>query len=544
MRINFIHIRNIRGKLIQSDFSTRPIYTLFFLVLILLSQPVISQNSYINICEHGADNTGKQNSSLIINRLIDSLNNNNGGTIYFPSGNYYCGPIFMKSNITLHTDAGAIINFSDNFSDYLPMVVSQWEGVRLKTFASQIYAIDAQNISITGKGHFEGHGKKWWDYWFDISRNEKVESEWQKIFIEENKELLSRNKYISRMKNFLRPPMVLFYNCKDILIEGVSFSNPPFWTLVPVYCDNVTISKVKIYNPGDSPNTDGIDPCSCTNVHISDCHISVGDDCIVLKSGRDEDGREAARPTENVTITNCTMLNGHGGVVLGSEMSGDIRRVTISNCVFEGTDRGIRFKTMRGRGGVIEDVRVNNIVMHDIVKEGIILNMRYQKTDIEPISERTPSLRDIYISGVSISGAKKGIAIYGLEERSVDQISFSDIFIESEKGIDVQYAKNLLFDNISIETPSDKPIQFDKCSDITFSGLRTFKPQSNSTLFTLKECKQFIITGCYGNEKLDTFMNYDDKCDRIYLTNNIISNYKKIIEGTDPAKVILRNNIE
>jgi polygalacturonase len=201
--------------------------------------------------------------------------------------------------------------------------------------------------------------------------------------------------------------MVLFYNCKDIHIEDVSFSNPPFWTIVPVYCDNVTISGIKIFNPGDSPNTDGIDPCSCTNVRISDSHISVGDDCIVIKSGRDEDGREAARPTENITITNCTMLNGHGGVVLGSEMSGDIRRVTISNCVFEGTDRGIRFKTMRGRGGIVEDIRVSNIVMHNIVEEGIVLNMRYHPTDPEPVSDRTPAFRDVHISNISISGAKK-----------------------------------------------------------------------------------------------------------------------------------------
>ena len=172
--------------------------------------------------------------------------------------------------------------------------------------------------------------------------------------------------------------MLTTYECKNVLIEGVSFSNPPFWTIMPAFSENITITGITIENPGNSPNTDGIDPSSCRNVHISDCHITVGDDCIVIKSGRDEDGREAAKPTENITITNCTMLEGHGGVVIGSEMSGGVKRISISNCVFEGTDIGIRIKTMRGRGGVVEDVRVSNVTMYNIINEGILITLRYQ----------------------------------------------------------------------------------------------------------------------------------------------------------------------
>lgn len=512
--------------------------------LFFINFSVFSQNSFVNICEHGADNTGKVNSSAIINQLIDSLSQNNGGTIFFPAGNYTCGPIFMKSNITLLTDAGAIINFSDNFDDYLPMVTSQWEGVRVKTFASQIYAIDAKNISIKGEGHFEGHGKKWWDYWYKVSREGLTGSKWQQIFEDENKEILLKNEYLPRMKSFLRPPMVLFYNCKDILIEGVSFSNPPFWTLVPVYSENIVIRGVTIDNPGDSPNTDGIDPCSCRNVKISDCHITVGDDCIVLKSGRDVDGRKAAMPTENVTITNCTMLNGHGGVVMGSEMSGDIRRITISNCVFEGTDRGIRFKTMRGRGGVVEEVRVSNIVMHNIIEEGVVLNMRYQKTDQEPVSERTPTLRNIHISNISISGAKQGIAIYGLEERSVDHVSFTDMFIQAEKGIWVQYAENLIFNNIQIETPSQNPLNFDKCNNIAITGLKLLAPNNKTTAIQLSDCYNFKVADCFQTAEIETFLMYDDKCKNIFLTNNILKGTKNILDGDNREKIILLNTIQ
>ena len=234
--------------------------------------------------------------------------------------------------------------------------------------------------------------------------------------------------------NFLRPPMVTTYECKNVLIEGVSFSNPPFWTIMPAFTDNITITGITIENPDNSPNTDGIDPSSCKNVHISNCHISVGDDCIVIKSGRDEDGREANSPTENITITNCTMLKGHGGVVIGSEMSGGVRRVTISNCVFDGTDIGIRIKTMRGRGGVVEDIWVSNVIMYNIVNEGILITLRYQTTEPEPLSERTPAVRNVSLSGILIRGAKRPVAIYGLEERDVSGIRFSDITSSSRMG--------------------------------------------------------------------------------------------------------------
>jgi polygalacturonase len=532
----------MRTNLLIKERTIQKWMLILFLSFTAITSP--AQTQYINICNHGADNTGKVNSSTIINSLIDSISKYNGGTIYFPPGNFLCGPIFMKSNITLLTDNGTTIQFSDNFDDYLPMVTSQWEGVRVKTFASQIYAIDAQNISIKGEGHFEGNGKKWWDFWYDVSRNNKNDSEWQKIFAAENKDILAKNAYLPKMHNFLRPPMVLFYNCKDITIEDVSFSNPPFWTIVPVYCDNTTIDNITINNPGDSPNTDGIDPCSCRNLRISNCHITVGDDCIVIKSGRDEDGREAAIPTENITITNCTMLNGHGGVVIGSEMSGDVKRVTISNCVFEGTDRGIRFKTMRGRGGVVEDIRISNIVMRNIVGEGIVMNMRYQPSEIEPVSVRTPAFRKIHISNVDIVDAKKGIAIYGLEEQSVEEISFSDLSIKAENGIEANYADNIIFDNIRLYTKALTPIKLDKCEKISFSQIHLLNPSEESCGFNLTDCITVKISDCFQLDKMKGFLKYNDKCQNLYLTNNILPGVKNILEGSDAIKVKQINNVQ
>jgi len=276
-----------------------------------------SQSVWTSVKDKGADPAGKVKCTKIISDIITDLSAKGGGTVYFPAGTYLTGPIIMKSHITLWLEAGAVVKFSDDFDDYLPMVQSRWEDVRVKNFASQIYAYQCENISIRGRGHFDGQGQKWWDF-MRTGANQKPESKWQEIFKKENEALLAKNEYIRARNNFLRPPMVTTYECKDVLIEGVSFSNPPFWTIMPAFTDNITITGITIENPSGSPNTDGIDPSSCCNVHISNCHITVGDDCIVIKSGRDEDGREAARPTENITITNCTMLRGHGGVVIGS----------------------------------------------------------------------------------------------------------------------------------------------------------------------------------------------------------------------------------
>jgi polygalacturonase len=238
------------------------------------------------------------------------------------------------------------------------------------------------------------------------------------------------------------------------------------------------------------------------------------------------------------------MLNGHGGVVLGSEMSGDIRRIAISNCVFEGTDRGIRFKTMRGRGGIVEDVRVSNIVMHNIIEEGIVLNMRYQKTNQEPLSERTPTFRDIHLSNISISGAKKGISFFGLEERNINQVSFSDIFIEASLGIEGQYAQNLFFENVRIKSPSQFPVNFDKCDNITVSGLQLTDPQENSTFFNLIDCQNIKISDCFQPDKIDTFLKFNENCRKIYLSNNIVTNSKKILDGPDHKKITMINMVK
>jgi polygalacturonase len=336
--------------------------------------------------------------------------------------------------------------------------------------------------------------------------------------------------------------MVTTYECRNVLIEGVSFSNPPFWTIMPAFSDNITITGITIENPGNSPNTDGIDPSSCRNVRISDCHITVGDDCIVIKSGRDEDGREAGKPTENITITNCTMLEGHGGVVIGSEMSGGVKRISISNCVFEGTDIGIRIKTMRGRGGVVEDVRVSNVTMYNIVNEGILITLRYQPAKPEPLSERTPAVRNVHLSNINIREAQRPVAIYGLEERAVSQVSFNDIRSFSKKGILLENASDISFHDMKMEITGGSPLEAKDSQGISWDMVSVISPVRDLPYLKFTNCQNVRITNCFQPEKIGVYLSKDEKCNNIYLINNILPG-TDITEIEGSKEIVLKNNI-
>lgn len=396
----------------------------------------------IDMKQAGAKADGKTLNTQLINQTIDRLSREGGGTLFFPAGKYLTGPIRMKSHITLELEAGATLLFSTNFDDYLPFVEMRHEGVMMKSFSPLIYATDAENITIKGEGTLDGQGKAWWTEFFKVivdlrDHGKRDINKYQPMFDKANdvKKIAAETNedwHGTLDRRFFRPPFIQPIRCKNVRIEGVTIINSPFWTINPEFCDNVTVDRVTIHNQ-PSPNTDGINPESCRNVHISNCHISVGDDCITIKSGRDLQARNLNAPCENITITNCTMLSGHGGVVIGSEMSGSVRRVTISNCVFEGTDRGIRLKSTRGRGGVVEDVRISNIVMKDIKQEALVFNLKYSKMPQEPKSDRTPVFRHIHVSGVTVSDVKTPIKIVGLEEAPITGIVLRDIHIQGGK---------------------------------------------------------------------------------------------------------------
>lgn len=456
---------------------------------LLITSAVAHAQSYYNVLKYGAKNDSSKLATTAIKNAIEAASKAGGGTVYFPAGKYLTGAIHLKSNITILIDAGAELHFSDNFDDYLPMVKSRYEGVDVTSFSPLFYAYKAENISIVGRGLIDGHGKKWWDF-VEGYKEGQPRSKWQTTFDGLNKDIILPDDPKQMKRGFLRPPFIQPMFCKNVLIEGITIRNSPFWTVNPEFCENVKVHAVTINNP-HSPNTDGINPESCNNVHISDCHISVGDDCITIKSGKDAPGRKMAVPAENYVITNCTMLSGHGGVVIGSEMSGDVRKITISNCVFDGTDRGIRIKTARGRGGVVEEIRVSNIIMKNIKDQAIVLDMQYAKTNVEPVSERTPKFRNIHLSNITGQVNQAGY-LNGLEEMPIENVTFNDINLEAKTGFSISNANLIEFHNVTVNTEIGASLKALSVNQLIVDGFKSYKPNMAAVIDLKNVCDAFI----------------------------------------------------
>lgn len=430
-------------------------------------------SSTYDIRHFGALNDGKTINTAAISQAIKTCAEGGGGTVYVPAGRFLTGAVILRSNVNLFLDAGAILSFSTDVNDY-PVVESRWEGVKREVYASCIYAEDCENISVTGHGTLDGNGQFWWD--------------------------LFRNK----QNQYPRPKLVSFDTCKHVLLSGVKMVNSPSWTVNPICCEDVTVHNISIVNPANSPNTDGIDPESCRNVRISDCHIDVGDDCIAIKAGTEDTAKRV--PCENIVITNCTMIHGHGGVVLGSEMSGDIRNVTVSNCVFEGTDRGIRLKSRRGRGGVIEDIRVTNIVMKGVICP-FIANLYYfcgprgkdqyvYDKNPYPVTEETPVFRRIHFSNITARDVSAAAGfLYGLAEMYVEDVTFDNVSIamaeDAEPGMPAMMAElepmkqrgffccnvaDLRFNRVTVTNHEGPAFYIENGKDIEVTGCRSKNP--------------------------------------------------------------------
>lgn len=491
----------------------------FLLGAIVFFHVATFAQQYYDVTKYGAKKDSSAKATAAIKKAIDAASKAGGGTVYFPAGKYLTGPIHLKSNITIFIDAGAELHFSDNFDDYLPMVQSRYEGVDVMSFSPLFYAYNAENIAIVGRGKINGHGKKWWDYALTFPKDQMPRNKWQQLFDSLNKNILLPDDPRQMKIGFLRPPFIQPLYCKNVLIEGITITNSPFWTVTPEFCENVTIKGLTIDNP-KSPNTDGINPSSCRYVHISDCHISVGDDCITIKSGKDLPGRTKAMPAENYTITNCTMLSGHGGVVIGSEMSGSVKKIVISNCVFDGTDRGIRIKTTRGRGGVVEDIRVDNIVMKNIRDQAIVLDMEYAKVNPEPVSDRTPQFRNIRFSNIT-AYTKQAMFINGLDEMPVQEISLNDVVFEAETGIIIKNAKDIELHNVRVNTKTGSALQAQKVERLDVDGLLSTKPISNTPLIKLNNVQDVLLRNCwpYSGTKIFATIN-GTETKNVKLSNN------------------------
>ena len=490
-----------------------------------------------NVTELGAAPDGQTDCSAILAEALSRVEAGGGGTLVFPSGVYLTGPLKLVSNLTLWLEAGSVLKFRDDFDSYLPMVPMRWEGTEVVGFSPLLYADGIENVSIRGRGYIDGRGHSWWSFFLGLkSEYQKTgkyptDSKWQQEFLRANPGLEKKADDPSRLlMGFLRPPLIQLRNSKNILIEGVTLQNSPFWTINPVGCDNLTVTGVTIRNPEDGPNTDGINPESCSNVHISNCHIDVGDDCITIKSGRDTEGRRLGRPAESYTIANSTMLRGHGGVVIGSEMSGSVRKIVITNCTFDGTDRGIRVKSTRGRGGVVEEMRVSNIVMKNIRQQALVLNMFYTDAPPEPVSERTPSFRNIHVSGVTGHAEQAGLLL-GLPENPLTDVSLSDINLVSKHGLVIKDARDIALRGVRVDAHEGPAISAERVENLELEAVGSLTPQSDAATLKLVDVEHAYVHDCFVARPTKVFMSVEgEKSQGILLADSYLARAEKPVE--------------
>ena len=417
-------------------------------------------NRTYNVLDFGADNTGVALATEAIQSAIDQCTAEGGGTVIIPEGIYTTGPITLKSNVRLYTEKNSFIVFSHDLDLY--EIYDEWfEGIPTKRCTSPLNALNAENIAITGYGTFNGNG----DWWRPLKKSKMAPGQWKKHL----KELWQV------VKSFLRPVLLHFVDCKNILLEGVTFENSPAWNLHPMCCENLILNNVNVRNPWYSQNGDGVDVESCKNVVIARCSFDVGDDAICMKSGKDKPGRDRGIPTENVVVDDCVVYHGHGGFVCGSEMSGGIKNVEVRNNLYIGTDVGLRFKSTRGRGGVVENIYINGVNMVNIPNEGLLFDLFYggkgagEETEEElaarmnaeapQVSEETPAFKNIVIENVKGANLKRAIYFNGLPEMKIQNVTLRNIEMSATEGALFRQTNGLVIENVNIHAEKGEAFQ-------------------------------------------------------------------------------------
>jgi polygalacturonase len=410
------------------------------------------KNKDYHITSFGAKGDGVTKNTEAFKKAVEACSRNGGGRVVVPAGKFLTGPIYLESNVNLHLQAGATIVFSRDTKDY-PLVLTRWEGMDCMNYSPQIYAYEEKNIAITGSGTLDGNAdnQNWWP-WKGQAQHGWEKGQPHQKGARDSLHVLMHNKVDPRKRVFgdgyyLRPYMIQPYNCKNILISGVKMINSPMWFISPVMSENITIEKVHIESHG--PNTDGCDPDACKNVLIKDCYFDTGDDCIAIKSGRDEDGRKYGRPAENHIIEGCEMKDGHGGVVIGSEIAGGARNIYAVNCRMSSTnlDRVLRIKTSSSRGGIIENVFMKDITVGTYKDAAIHFNMFYEKP-----GDFIPTIRNFWVENLEVSdGGDYAVFVNAYKVSPVQHLRIVNSNIKGVKTpLKIDYVKGMELTNVRI----------------------------------------------------------------------------------------------
>ena len=475
-----------------------------------VQQPVFPAYE-VNISKFGAKGDGMTLNTKAINDAIKEVNQRGGGKVIIPEGTWLTGPIELLSNVNLYTERNALILFTGDFEAY-PIIPTSFEGLETRRCQSPISARNAENIAITGYGIFDGNG----DCWRPVKKEKLTASQWNKLVksggvLDEQERIwyptagslkgamackdfnvpegINTDEEWNEIRAWLRPVLLNFVKSKRILLEGVTFKNSPSWCLHPLSCEDFTVNNIQVINPWYSQNGDALDLESCKNALILNSVFDAGDDAICIKSGKDENGRRRGEPCQNVIVKNNTVLHGHGGFVVGSEMSGGVRNVYVSGCSFVGTDVGLRFKSTRGRGGVVENIFIDNINMIDISNDALTMDLYYAvndfpETPIPDVNEETPVFRNIYISNVLCRGAERAVYFNGLPEMPLKNIFIKNMTVtNAKKGIVINQASQVNMENIKVEDPEAPGIQIKNATGIIING-KEYKKDSGKMLLS------------------------------------------------------------
>lgn len=476
-----------------------------------IKAPVFKKNTVV-ITDFGGVGDGNTLNTEAFSKAIDALSIKGGGKLTVPAGIWFTGPIVLKSNINLHLEKGALILFSTDF-DLYPLVNTSFEGLETRRCQSPISGRNLVNVAITGEGTINGSGEAW----RPLKKAKVTEAYWKKVIksggvlkdpsywfpskssllgesmsdMNVPRGMLTDGQWLE-IRDFLRPVMISLIECKNVLLQGVLFENSPSWNIHPLMCENVIIDDVFARNPGYAQNGDGLDVESCKNVLIVNSTFDVGDDAICIKSGKDEEGRRRARPTENVIVDNCKVFQGHGGFVVGSEMSGGVRNISVRNCQFLGTDVGLRFKSNRGRGGVVENIYISDIYMFNIATDSFLFDLYYggksasealddgdetpKPTLIPAVTTETPSFRNIYVKNIVSRNARRAMFFNGLPEMNISNINVENAFFSSQFGATLSESNQIKFKNIHISPQSGPALILQNVNNLALD--KFFFPES------------------------------------------------------------------
>lgn len=430
------------------------------------------------ITNFGAKSEIDFDNQLCIQKAINLCSEEGGGTVIIPRGYWLTSPIELKSNVNLHADAGAYIKFTKLKEKY-PLHYTEYEGRRAIRTISPISALNAKNIAITGSGIFDGNGNEWrpkknWKmpaFEWDVKKNSKWIAEVEDglmWFPTETAYLGFINNVDEKAPDALerayayydwyRPVFLSFISCEGVLLQGVTFTNSPNWTIHPLYCKDVTLDGLFVKNPREAQNSDGVDIESCERVLIKNCVFDVGDDAICMKAGKGREARKKIAPTRNVEVYGCNVFRGHGGFVIGSEMSRGVENVYVHDCRFIGTDAGIKVKSALGRGGYIRDIKIENIIMSRLPGECITMSFGYSIKSLLDLSDNItqyseddfPVVDGISISHISCDSCTRFLHLEGLELSPIKNIHLSNCSVTTDGENKIKYADNVTYDNVTV----------------------------------------------------------------------------------------------